>query len=80
MIDWKDIYMAEQHRQQLLEEAEQVRLEKLALESQARCPNQFERALLKFANWMISRGRQLRKRYEIPAVNCKNSPTGSFAR
>lgn len=79
MISWKDVYMADLHRQQLLEEAEQVRLEKLGLESQAGCPNLFERALIKFANWMIARGKQLRKRYELPAVNCKNSPTGSLA-
>lgn len=79
MISWKDVYMAELHRQQLLEEAELHRLEKRALKSQPGCPNLFERALIKFANWMIARGKQLRKRYELPIMNCKNSPTGSFA-
>jgi hypothetical protein len=31
-----------------------------------------------FANWMISTGKQLRKRYEVPCVDCP-SPSGSFA-
>lgn len=79
MNHWQNEYMAEYHRQRLLEEAEQIRLEKLARESRVRCPNRFERTMIAFANWMISRGRQLHKRYEAPAINCGKSPTGSFA-
>jgi hypothetical protein len=30
------------------------------------------------ANWMISTGKQLRKRYEVPCVDCP-TPTGSIA-
>jgi hypothetical protein len=32
-----------------------------------------------FANWMILTGKQLRKRYEIPAVDCSKTRTESFA-
>jgi hypothetical protein len=32
-----------------------------------------------FANWMIATGKQLRKRYEIPTVDCSKTRTESFA-
>jgi hypothetical protein len=86
MNNWQNEFMAEYHRQDILEEAEHIRLEKLALQPRANCPNLLERTTFTFANWMISRGKQLRKRYtlsspvdEAPAVNCSNSPAGSFA-
>ncbi len=79
MNNWQNEYMAEYHRHRLLEEAEQIRLEKIAPQSSVRCPNRFERTMIAFANWMISIGRQLRKRYEAPNLNCGKSPTGSFA-
>lgn len=79
MNNWQNEFMAEYHRQHLLEEAEQFRLEKLAPGSRGNCPTVLERTMFKFANWMISRGKQLRKRYEVPTVNCGKSPTSSFA-
>lgn len=79
MNNWQNEFMAEYHRQHLLEEAEQFRLEKLALESRGNCPTVLERTMFKFANWMISTGKQLRKRYEIPTVSSNNPPTESFA-
>lgn len=78
MNQWQNEYMAEYHRQRLLEEAEQIRLEKIARESRVRCLNRFEQIMVAFANWMISKGRQLRKRYEAPAINCGKIPRGSF--
>jgi hypothetical protein len=76
MNNWQYEYMAEYHRQDILKEVEHIRLERLAIEaSRSRsCPTLFERSLFTFANWMISRGRQLRKRYEATAVNCGNPP------
>ena len=85
MNNWQNEYMAEYHRQQLLKEAEQMRLEKLTLEASVRCPTRFERTMLILANWMISKGKQLRKRYtrstphsgsvgEATAVNCGDRP------
>jgi hypothetical protein len=79
MNNWQNEYMAEYRRQRLLEEAEQIRLERLALESRVRCPTRFERTMVAFANWMISKGKLLHKHYEAPAINCGKSPTGSFA-
>jgi hypothetical protein len=80
MNNWHNEFMAEYQRQQILEEADQIRLERLALSSRVYRPRFFERTMFNFANWMISTGKQLRKRYEIPTVNCSNSTTGSFAR
>jgi hypothetical protein len=79
MNSWHDELMAEYHRQDILREAEHIRLEKLALQSRVYRPRFFERTMFKFANWMISTGKQLRKRYEVPTVDCSKTPTGSFA-
>ena len=79
MNHWNDEFMAEYHRQEILSEIEQIRLEKIAVSSRVYRPGLFERTMINFANWMISTGKQLRKRYEIPAVDCSNSRTGSFA-
>ena len=72
MNHWQIERTAEYHRQQILEEAQQIQLEKLALESRVRCPTRIELTILSFATWMISKGRQLQKRYEFTAVNCGN--------
>ena len=80
MNNWHTEFMAEYERQQILEEADQIRLEKLALSSRGYRPSLFERTMFNFANWMVSTGSQLRKRYEIPAMPCSDCPTGSLAR
>ena len=79
MNSWHNEFMHEYHRQRIVEEIEQLRLERLALKSQVYRPRFFERTMFNIANWMISTGKQLRKRYEVPAVNCNNPPTKSFA-
>ncbi|RPJ19120.1 MAG: hypothetical protein EHM33_30805 [Chloroflexi bacterium] len=79
MNNWQTEFLAEDHRQQILEEVEQIRLEQLALKSRVYRPRFFERTMFNFANWMISTGKHLRKRYETPAANCSHPPTGSFA-
>jgi hypothetical protein len=78
MNHWHDEFMAEYHRQEILNEVEHIRLEKIAVRSRIYRPGLFERSMFNFANWMISTGKQLRKRYEIPTVDCSKSPT-SFA-
>jgi hypothetical protein len=85
MNNWHNEFMAEYRRQELWEEAEQIRLEKIARESRVQCPNRFERIMFTFASWMISKGKQLRKRYtrstphsgsvgEATTVNCGDHP------
>jgi hypothetical protein len=77
MNNWQNEYMAEYHRQEILEEAEHIRLEEMSLTSRVYRPSFFSRTMFNLANWMISTGKELRKRYEVPAVNCNK--TGSFA-
>jgi hypothetical protein len=79
MNNWNNEYMAEYHRQEILDEAEQIRLGRLVVSSRAYRPRFFNRTMFNFANWMISTGKQLRKRYEVPSVDCSHSRTGSFA-
>jgi hypothetical protein len=78
MNHWHNEFMAEFNRQHILEQAEEIRLETLAASSRVYRPGLFERTMFHFANWMISTGSQLRKRYEVPTVPCSNCPTGSF--
>lgn len=53
-------------RQRILSE---VRAENLVRQFRAYHPNMFERVMFSLANWMISKGKQLRHRYDIPASN-----------
>ena len=78
MNPYQDELTAEYNRQRIIEEVNLIRLEKQARKSRIYRPGIFERMMFNFANWMISTGKQLRKRYEIPQVNCNPSPK-SFA-
>lgn len=77
MNNWHTEYMAEYLRQEILEEAEHIRMEAAALSVHMYRPRFFARTMYNFANWMIFTGKELRKRYEVPAVNCNK--TKSFA-
>ena len=72
MNNWPDELMAESYRQRVLEQVEQIRLEKLALKAHSYRPRIFGRAMFNLGNWMISTGKQLRKRYEIYDVKRSN--------
>ena len=80
MNPWQDELTAEYNRNRVREEIEQIRLEKRVRNARVYRPRAFERTMFRFANWMIATGKQLRKRYEMPAVNCSNNPTSSYAR
>ena len=56
MNNWHDELMAEYHRQDLLKEAEHIRLEEFAIKSRVYRPRLFARTMFNFANWMISTG------------------------
>ncbi len=78
MNNWHTEFMAEYDRQHILEEAEEIRLLNLATHSRVYRPGLFERTMFHFANWMISTGNRLRKRYEMPSVRCHQSSTRSY--
>ena len=79
MNNWHNEFMAEYHRREILKEAEQIHLERIALKSRVYRTGFYARTMFSVANWMISTGKQLRKRYEVPTVDCSKKPTGSFA-
>ena len=70
---------AEYNRQNIHTAFKQIRLEQFVLQSRVCRPGRFERMMFNFANWMIATGKQLRKRYEIPATNCNHSPSKRYA-
>lgn len=79
MNNWNNEYLAEYHRQDLIREAEQLSLEKPGYSSHVYRPSLFSRVMFNFGNWMVIRGKQLRKRYEIPSAACNNTTYSSFA-
>lgn len=74
MNNWHTEFMAEYNRLQIQEQTEKIQLEKLASRARVYHPSLFERTMFNLANWMISTGGQFRRRYEAPAVSCRNSP------
>ena len=54
-------------RQRIVSE---VRAENLVRKLRTYHPGPFERMMFRLANWMILKGRQLRRRYEIPETSC----------
>lgn len=78
MNNWQIEFIAEYHRQEILEQVEQIHLERVALRSRVYRPRLFERTMFRFANWMVSTGKQLQKRYEVPTVHCTHSHSRSY--
>jgi hypothetical protein len=76
---FRDEQTAAFYRQRVQEEVKQIRHEQRALKSRPYKPGRFERTMFNFANWMISTGKQLRKRYEVPVTNCNKSHSKGFA-
>jgi hypothetical protein len=74
-----DEQTAEYNRQRIRDEFKQIRLEQIVTKSRVYHPSRFGQMMFNFANWMISTGKQLRQRYEIPPVDCSKSPTKGFA-
>ncbi|MFT3893754.1 MAG: hypothetical protein QM730_19160 [Anaerolineales bacterium] len=79
MNRYQDEINAEYHRNQIVKEIEQIKLEKLAYQSRVYQPTVFTRSMFNLANWMISTGKQLRRRYEMPVVQ-HNRATSSMTR
>lgn len=79
MNHWLNEKMAEFHREDILIDSERIRLIQLATHSQADHPGLFTRTMYIFANWMINTGNELRRRYEVPPVECNHKPSNSYA-
>ncbi len=80
MNNWHTEFMAEYQRQRIRQAREQIRLEEEAQKAPNYHPGWVAYRMYNLANWMIATGKQLRKRYEIPAVECPPTSHRSFAR
>lgn len=70
--------LAEEHRRDIIREVEGIRLEEQALEARALRPNWFARTMQAFGGWLIARGENLVKHYEMPA-NCSAPSKHGYA-
>jgi len=77
---YQDELTAQYNRQRVKEEFDQIKLENRATHSHVYHPSLFTRIMHGFASWMISTGKELHERYEIPAAHCHHTASSSFAR
>jgi len=78
MNHWQNEKMAEFHREDLLHDVEQISLANLAMQSRAYHPSLFTRTMHSLASWLITTGKELHKRYELPTAHSHHSPSSSF--
>jgi len=76
MNNYQDELTASHNRERVREDFRQIHLEEKMVKSNAIYPSLFTRTMHNFAVWMISTGKELHGRYEIPA----KTPSNSFAR
>jgi len=67
--------MDEYNRQKMITE---IRADRLVQQYRIYHPGIFERIMFRFANWMIEKGKGLRRRYEIPSTNGAHSTSRNF--
>ena len=80
MNDWQyEQYkrINEDDRQRMIEEARIVRLIRASRVDQ---PGIFEQMMFKLANWMISSGRQLQRRYDVSSAKYGREEYGNFSK
>jgi hypothetical protein len=79
MNHWHAEYLAEERRHELIDEAEQIQLEKLAMQGKPYRPGRFQRMMQGLGAWLVAIGKEIQCRYEAPAADCTRSATGSYA-
>jgi len=77
---YQDELTAQYNRQRVKEEFDQIHLERFTPNSRMYRPSFFTRVMHGVASWMISTGKELHDRYEIPAAHRHHTPSSSFAR
>lgn len=58
--------LAEERRRNIIREVEGIRLEKQAREARVYHPNWFTHTMQGFGEWLIARGEDLVKHYQVP--------------
>lgn len=77
---WHDEVIAEQRREEIKEEMERIRLEEEALAARPHQPGWYDRRMFNLGNWMIARGKQLRRRYDSQSADSGQTFHGSLVR
>jgi len=76
----QDELTAQYNRQRIREDFNQIRLEQFTTRSRVYRPGLFTRTMHSFSIWMISTGKALHNRYEVPSMHCNQTPSSAFAR
>ena len=77
---YQDELTAQYNRQRIREDFDQIHLEKHAAKVRVRRASLFTQAMHSFSTWMISAGKELHERYELPTAHSHGSRSGYFAR
>ena len=77
---YQDELTAQYNRQRIQEDFDQIRLEQNILKARVRRPGIFKRIMHSLSTWMISAGRELHERYELPTAHSHGTRSESFAR
>lgn len=76
---YQDELTAQYNRQRIREDFAQIRLEYFTTKSRVYRPGLFTRSMHSLSIWMISTGKDLHERYEIPNAHSHRTRSGSFA-
>ena len=77
---YQDELTASHNRERVREDFKQIHLEQKKAHLSPHRLNLFTRTMHSFAIWMISTGKELHERYEIPSMHRTKAPSNSFAR
>ena len=77
---YQDELTAKYNRLKVRDEFKQDRLEQLATQSRLYRPGLFTKTMHSFSIWMISKGKELHNRYEIPTAHSHQTSSNSIKR
>jgi hypothetical protein len=75
----QDEFTAQYNRDKVREDFNQIRVEKQLAKSRVRKPSLYIRTMHSLSSWMISTGKELHKRYELPTTHSHQSTSSSLA-
>jgi hypothetical protein len=77
---YQDELTAKYNREKIREDFTLIHIEQRAIKGRVYRPGLFTRTMHSFSIWMISTGKNLHQRYEIPSLHCSQTPSSSLAR
>ncbi|HSM71005.1 MAG TPA: hypothetical protein VK851_05640 [Anaerolineales bacterium] len=77
---YQDELTAQYNREKVREDFSLIHIEQHAAKARVYHPGVFTRIMHSFSIWMISTGKNLHNRYEIPSMHCNQTPSSSLAR